>query len=101
VSGRRTGRLRTDLQNLPGVGPSIEGDLVSLGVERVEDLVGRNPRAMYDDLCRLEGGHVDRCVLYVFRCAVYCAGTDHPEPDRRNWWWWKDDNRNAFPPEFR
>lgn len=46
---------------------------------------------MYLRLCAQEGAHVDRCVLYVFRCAVYYASTDRPDPDLLKWWNWKDD----------
>ncbi|MCH8149871.1 MAG: hypothetical protein IH987_18135 [Planctomycetes bacterium] len=31
------------LQEIPGVGPSISADLRALGIERVADLVGREP----------------------------------------------------------
>jgi hypothetical protein len=45
---------------------------------------------MYERLTALRGRHVDRCVLYVFRCAVHCAGTPDPAPGARDWWRWKD-----------
>ncbi len=34
---------------------------------------GIYPEQMYQKLCALRGEHVDRCVLYVFRGAVYNA----------------------------
>ena len=38
----------------------------------------------------LRGQHQDRCVLYVFRCAVYFATEPAPEPERLKWWNWMD-----------
>lgn len=81
----------TDLRRIPGVGPSIADDLWRLGVRRVEDLRGREPEALYGRFCAMVGGTVDRCLLYVFRCAVYFAETADPDPDRLLWWRWKDE----------
>ncbi len=81
----------SDLQRIPGVGPSIARDLTDLGVERVADLVGRDPECLYRDLCVVRGGHIDRCVLYVFRCAVYFASHTEHDEELLKWWTWKDD----------
>lgn len=85
------GRTHGSLTSVPGIGPSIAQDLNELGIHAVPDLVGQDPEALYRDLCILRGEQVDRCVLYVFRCAVYFAHTPEPEPDRLKWWSWKDD----------
>lgn len=80
---------RDPLQVIPGVGPSIAADLRSLGVRSVAQLRGRSPQRMYERLGELQGPQ-DRCVLYVFRCAVYYASTPTPEPALLKWWNWKD-----------
>jgi hypothetical protein len=72
------------------VGPRIAQVLIELGFSSVDDLRDKDPEAMYDELCARRGAHVDRCVLYVFRCAVYFAGHDVHEPDLLKWWSWKD-----------
>ena len=79
-----------DLQRIPGVGPSIARDLQDLGMRRVEDLRDADPQSLYDELCALRGAHIDRCVLYVFRCAVYFASSDDHDPELLKWWSWKD-----------
>lgn len=81
-----------DLRRIPGIGPSLARDLLDLGYSRVESLEGENPEAMYEALCRLRGAHVDRCVLYTFRCAVYFASHESHErdPELLKWWNWKD-----------
>lgn len=78
-----------DLQTLPGVGPSIARDLRSLGICEVKNLRGKDPEKLYQKMEKLQGRHIDRCVLYTFRCAIYFA--EHPNAKRdRNWWHFKD-----------
>jgi len=79
-----------DLQRIPGVGPSIAQVLIGMGIENVQELVGRDPQQMYDQHCAQVGQQVDRCVLYVFRCAVYFAETPDPDPELLKWWVWKE-----------
>ncbi len=81
--------LRDDLQTIPGVGPSISQDIRVLGYGSVAELRGQNPQEMYERLCLRRGRDIDRCVLYVFRCAVYFAETEEPEPRLLKWWSWK------------
>lgn len=79
-----------ELQVIPGVGPSISKDLMDLGYAAVSELKGRNPEEMYERLIHLRKNHVDRCVLYVFRCSVYYASNTTHEPELLKWWNWKD-----------
>jgi len=79
-----------DFRRIPGVGKSIAVDFWALGLRSVADLRGRDPEALYADLEALAGQHVDRCMLYVFRCAVYFAETADPDPRLLKWWSWKD-----------
>jgi hypothetical protein len=81
--------VRDELQQLPGVGPSIAADLRRLGVKSVKDLARRDPERLYARLCTLTGERQDPCVLYTFRCAVYAARTEKPEPELLKWWKWK------------
>ncbi len=81
---------RKGLQVIPGIGPSMERDLWDLGVRKVEDLKGRSPEGMYEDLMKLRQAYQDRCVLYVFRCAVYFASHTVHDPEKLKWWNWKD-----------
>jgi hypothetical protein len=79
-----------DLQQIPGVGPSIARDLLDIGITSVEDLKGKDPERLYDKSNRVAGVVQDRCLLYVFRCAVYFAETRNPSPEKLQWWYWKD-----------
>ena len=79
-----------DLQAIPGVGPSIARDLYELGYRTVAQLRGQNPATMYAELCSSRRESIDRCVLYVFRCAVYFASHDVHDEELLKWWNWKD-----------
>lgn len=75
---------------IPGVGKTISEDLWSLGLRSIEDLQNQNPELLYKKLCQKQRAQVDRCMLYVFRCAVYFASTKKHEPKLLKWWNWKD-----------
>lgn len=87
-----------ELRRIPGVGPAVAGDLWRLGFRAVSELRGQDPQALYERLCVLQGIRVDRCMLYTFRCAVYFASTDDPDPERLKWWNWKDPVPASDPP---
>ncbi len=78
------------LQKIPGVGKEISKDLYNIGIHEVSQLKGKNPEELYERLCSYKGLKIDRCVLYVFRCAVYFANEKNPEPEKLKWWNWKD-----------
>lgn len=80
-----------DLKQIPGVGVSIANDLWNIGIRQVADLEGRSPEALYDASNDYAGTVQDRCLLYVFRCAVYYAETppELREPEKLKWWNWK------------
>ena len=79
-----------DFRRIPGVGKSIAEDFLELGLHSVSELKGKDPNHLYEQLCTLRNTHIDRCMLYVFKCAVYFAETAHPDPELLKWWNWKD-----------
>ena len=81
--------VKHPLETIPGIGPAMARDLLDLGFSTTASLRGQDPEAMYDRLMRLRGEHIDRCVLYVFRCAVYYADGGR-EPEKLLWWNWMD-----------
>jgi predicted RecB family nuclease len=90
VSRSTAKRRRDPLLAIPGVGPSIAADLRSIGIGTIEDLATRDPERLYRGLVDNAGAHIDRCVLYVLRCAVYFATEPYPNPELLKWWNWKD-----------
>ena len=81
-----------ELTTIPGVGKSIAGDLIQIGIRSVADLKGKDPETLYDESNKMAGCVQDRCLLYVFRCAVYFAETpQHKQREEKlKWWNWKD-----------
>ncbi len=82
--------MKTNLQKIPGVGPSLEEDFQKIGINSVEDLRGKSPEMLYKKICNKSGQKVDRCVLYVCRSSVYFAENKNPDKNRLDWWKWKD-----------
>ncbi len=79
-----------ELQIIPGVGKSIANDLYNIGIRGIRDLKGKDPEILYHQSNTLAGVQQDRCLLYVFRCAVYFAETPEPDFNKLRWWFWKD-----------
>ena len=70
----------TDLEQLPNVGPAVAADFRLLGLARPNDLLGRDPYALYDELCRRTGRRHDPCLLDTFIAAVRFMGGEPARP---------------------
>lgn len=66
----------SDLREIQGIGKSIEQDLFQMGIFCVDDLKGQT---------------IDRCMLYVFRCAVHYVESNRLDKQSK-WWDFKDEN---------
>ncbi len=87
---RRSARLRKAahaaecqaLEQLPNIGPSLAGDLRSLGVQHPQDLIARDAFVLYQSLCAITGQRQDPCVLDTFMAATdFMRGAP-----ARPWW---------------
>ncbi|MFC1510292.1 DUF4332 domain-containing protein [Candidatus Omnitrophota bacterium] len=83
-------RCRKELMKIPGVGGKISLYFIDIGIKSIADLRKKNPETLYRKMCKIHGYEVDRCMLYVFHCAVYFAKTKNPNPEKLKWWYWKD-----------
>ena len=84
----RSGFIR--LEQLPNVGKATAGDFNKLGITAPAQLIGRDPYALYDQLCEITGHHHDACVIDVFIAAVrFMEGA--PETP----WWYYTPERKA------
>lgn len=79
-----------DLRVIPGVGENMRRHFFDIGIHSVQDLKGKDPEQLYVQMCLTAGCPVDRCVLYVFRLAVYYAEHETHEAQKLKWWNWKD-----------
>jgi hypothetical protein len=93
MSARRKKVVLEELQKIPGVGKSISEDLWRMGFREVEELNQQDPEELYQRLCIMEQRPVDRCMLYIFRCAVYYASNRDHDPELLKWWNWKERRR--------
>lgn len=73
----------TKFEQLPNVGPAIAADFRRLGLSSPENLRGRDPYAMFDDLCRITGQRHDPCLLDTFIAVTRFMAGEPAKP------WWK------------
>ena len=71
------------LEDIPNIGPAIAADLRQFGITTPAELPGRDPYAMYDELCRITGQRHDPCLLDTFIAAVRFMEGSPKKP------WWK------------
>lgn len=80
--------MKTDLIKIPGVGKNMKQHFIELGITNVEALIDKDPEQMYEEDKMRCDGELDRCVLYVYRCAVEFAKTRN---SNLKWWDFKDE----------
>jgi hypothetical protein len=81
--------LQSPLKRIPGMDLASVRDLIDIGVQHVDDLRGRSPEALLDEILNLrEQTPPDR--LHYIRMAVYYAETDNPDPQLLQPWKWAD-----------
>ena len=82
----------TRLEQIPNVGRASAEDLRLVGVSHPRDLIGRDPYAMYEELCRKTQQRHDPCVIDVFISAVrFMQG----EP-KRPWWAYTSERKHTL-----
>lgn len=70
------------LLDIPNVGKATTEDLAEIGISQPDELIGRDPYQMYEELCRITGKRHDPCMIDVFISAVrYMEGGP-----ARKWW---------------
>jgi len=77
-----------NLIDLYSVGPATVRDLKTLGITRVEQLVGKDARKLYDRLCRLAAKRYDPCMMDVLSAAIAQAQDPGLPQEKRKWWYW-------------
>lgn len=70
------------LTDLPNIGTALAKSLRRLGIHTPDQLIGRDPVEMYNNLCSLSGKKVDKCVLDVFISITEFMNGSEPKV----WW---------------
>ena len=76
-------------EELPNVAKAIAADLKLIGLDRPQDLIGKNPLQLYKQLCDITGKKQDPCVLDVFSSIVHFMDGGEPLP----WWLFSRDRK--------
>jgi hypothetical protein len=58
------------LEDLPNVGKATAADLRLIGIERADQLQGKDPFVLYQRLCEVQGQRQDPCVLDMMIAVV-------------------------------
>lgn len=80
------------LTDLPNIGKASAGDLVLLGITHPQQLVGRDPFQMYQELCVLTQQKHDPCVIDVFMSITRFMGGEPPQA----WWKFTEERRRIL-----
>lgn len=82
--------MRSELEQIPGIGKVMSRNLARIGVMKPSDFAGQNPETLYEKWCLAaeKPSDTDRCVLYTFRAAVYYVDGGR-DPEKLKWWNWK------------
>lgn len=83
---------KSDLFEIPGIGPTFVRDFARISVLCQRDLMDQVPERLYEDLCeanRRLDHKTSKNYLYVLRMAVYYANGGR-EPAKLKWNAWKD-----------
>jgi hypothetical protein len=82
----------TELEAIPNIGVSLARDLRSIGINLPQELVGRDPFALYQSLCVKTHARQDPCVLDTFIAAVrFMEGAP-----ARPWWRYTVERKKRF-----
>ncbi len=86
--------MKSDLEQIPGIGKTIAKNLARIGITKTSDFASADPEILYEKWCLTaqNPSDTDRCVLYVFREAVYYANGGR-DPEKLKWWNWKDERK--------
>lgn len=83
------------LIDLVSVGPACVKDFALLGVDRVDQLVGRDPYALYERLCELTDKRHCICVVDVFAAAIAQAEDPDLPLEQCQWNYYSQKRKNS------
>lgn len=88
----RTAADAQRLADIPNIGPAMVEDFRNLGIERPAQLVGKDPYALYERLCKITAVRHDPCVCDAFISAVRFMEGAPPHP----WWHYTDERKRTL-----
>ena len=82
------------LTDLPNVGPATARTLGFIGINTPDQLAGKDPLALYQQLCRKRGARQDPCVLDVLLSITRFMDGEMPKP----WWAYTRERKRRYGP---
>ena len=79
------------LNDLPNIGKAIADNLQLIGIDHPKKLIGKEPFALYEELCTSSGKKHDPCVIDVFMSVIDFMEGGDPLP-----WWSFTDERKKY-----
>ena len=80
------------LTDLPNIGRTMAAELQRLGIAKPEQLKGRDPYGLYQELCMATGLRQDPCVLDTFISITRFMDGDEARP----WWAYTAERKTAM-----
>ena len=80
------------LTDLPNIGPAMARDLELLGINKPEQLTGKDPLDLYYALSRKRGARQDPCVLDVLISITRFMDGEEAKP----WWSYTAERKRRF-----
>lgn len=92
MKATKASQVRT-FQDIPNVGPRIASDFFVLEMKKPNDLIGKDPYALYRKLCKATETRQDPCVL-----DTLMAVTDFMNgAPARPWWYYTKTRKKKYP----
>lgn len=73
LTDRPKSEVIAELRKIPGVGENAAEALYRLGIRQVDDLQGRSPEHMYEDLRNMKDYYAEPCMLNSLKIATKFA----------------------------
>jgi len=80
------------LEQLPNIGKAMATDLRLLGIERPQQLIGREPLGLFQALEELTGQQQDPCVLDTLMAVIDFMEGGEPRP----WWSFTTERKQRY-----
>ena len=80
------------LEELPNIGKAMARDLLLIGIEHPQKLLGRDAFELYEKLCSISEKRHDPCVIDVFMSVIHFIEGGEALP----WWSFTDKRKNSF-----
>jgi hypothetical protein len=79
-------------QEIPNVGKATEKDFNVIGINDPQQLIGKDPYIMYNELCNITSQKHDPCVIDIFISAVRYMEGGSP----KKWWEFTEERKNKL-----